>query len=209
MKLYIHPLSGNAHRVSALLSILGVAHDDIVVNLPAGEHKQPDFLAMNPLGQVPVLTDGDLTLRDSTAILTYLARKFDTANRWVPTDAVGNAQVQEWLSTAVNEIMQGPFVVRAIKMFGVPAELEPVKAKTDALFSNLFEPHLTGRDWLVGNHATLADIACYSYIARVTDGDYSLAAYPAINAWLARIEAIEGFAPMVVGADFFASLKAE
>jgi len=207
MKLYGHPLSGNAHRVSALLSILGIAHENITVNLPAGEHKQPEFLAMNPLGQVPVLVDGDLTLRDSTAILTYLARKFDAANHWLPTDAVKNAQVQEWLSTAVNEIMQGPFVVRAITMFGVPAELEPVKAKTDALFTDLFEPHLTGRDWLVGENATLADIACYGYIARVTDGEYSLDAYPAITAWLARVEAIDGFAPMVVGADFFASLK--
>ncbi|WP_342076992.1 glutathione S-transferase family protein [Yoonia sp. SS1-5] len=209
MKLYGHPLSGNAHRALTLLSILGVDHESIVVNLPAGEHKQPDFLAMNPLGQVPVLVDGDVTLRDSTAILIYLARKFDTANYWLPTDAKGNAQVQEWLSTAVNEIMQGPFVVRAIKMFGAPADLDAAKAKSDALFTDLFEPHLTGRDWLVGDHATLADLACYSYIARITDGDYALDAYPAINAWLARVEAIDGFAPMVVGADFFASLKSE
>lgn len=207
MKLYGHPLSGNAHRVAALLSILGVDHENIMVNLPEGAHKQPDFLAMNPLGQVPVLVDGDLTLRDSTAILTYLARKFDATNTWLPTDAVGQAQVQEWLSTAVNEIMQGPFVVRAIKMFGMPADAQAVTAKTDALFTDLFEPHLTGRDWLVGDHATLADIACYSYIARVTDGDYSLEAYPAITAWLARVEGIKGFAPMVVGADFFAALK--
>ncbi len=209
MKVYGHPLSGNAHRVLNLLSILGVKHESIVVSLPEGEHKQPAFLAMNPLGQVPVLVDGDVTLRDSTAILTYLARKHDTTNRWLPTDAVGNAQVQEWLSTAVNEIMAGPFVVRAIKLFGSPADLEEAKAKTDALFTTLFEPHLTGRDWLVGDHATLADIACYSYIARVTDGDYSLDAYPKIKAWLSRVEALDGFAAMVVGADFFASLKAE
>ncbi len=207
MKLYGHPLSGNAHRALTLLNILDVAHEDITVNLMGGEHKSPDFLAMNPLGQVPVLVDGDLTLRDSTAILTYLARKYDVANHWLPTDAVGSAQVQEWLSTAVNEIMQGPFLVRAIKLFGAPADLETAKAKTDTLLTDLFEPHLTGRDWLVGEHATLADLACYSYIARVTDGDYSLDAYPAITAWIARVEAIDGFAPMVVGADFFASLQ--
>lgn len=207
MKLYGHPLSGNAHRVSAILSILGVEHENIIVNLPAGEHKQPEFLAMNPLGQVPVLVDGDLTLRDSTAILTYLARTYDKTNRWLPTDPTGNAQVQEWLSTAVNEIMQGPFLVRAIKLFGVPADPDEARAKTDALLTNLFEPHLTGRNWLVGDQATLADIACYGYIARVTDGDYTLDAYPAITAWLARVEALDGFAPMVVGADFFAALK--
>ena len=123
MKLYGHPLSGNAHRVQNMLGILRVPHENVIVDLTVGAHKLPDFLAMNPLGQVPVLIDDDLTLRDSTAILTYLARKYDATNRWLPTDPIGNAQVQEWLSTAVNEIMQGPFVVRAIKMFAMPADL--------------------------------------------------------------------------------------
>lgn len=207
MKLYGHPLSGNAHRVQTMLSILGVEHENIIVDLPGRAHKEPSFLAMNPLGQIPVLVDGDLTLRDSTAILIYLARKFDTTNRWLPTDAAGSAKVQEWLSIAVHEVSQGPFVVRAMKLFGMPGDLDDVKAKSDALFADLFEPHLTDRDWLVGDQATIADIACYGYIARITDGDYSLDAYPAMTAWLARIEALDNFVPMVVAADFFAALK--
>lgn len=205
MKLYGHPLSGNTHRVQALLGLLGVDHDYVTVDLKTGAHKSPEFLALNPLGQVPVLVDGDLTLRDSTAIMTYVAARHDPQNRWFPTDPVARAKVQEWLSTAVNEIQHGPFVVRAIKLFGSPADEATAAAKTHALFSALFEPHLTGRDWLVGDDATAADLACYSYIARVTEGGFDLSAYPAITAWLARVEAIEGFPPMVRIEDLMAA----
>jgi len=85
--LYGNPISGNSHRVNAFLD----------------EHKQPDYLALNPLGQVPVLTDGDLVLRDSSAILVYLARKYDKSNKWLPTDPDKQALVQQWLSNSVNE----------------------------------------------------------------------------------------------------------
>lgn len=204
MKLFGHPLSGNTHRVQALLGVLNVNYENIFVDLQSGAHKAPEFLAMNPLGQVPVLVDGDLTLRDSTAILIYIAHKFDTQHRWLPADAAGQAQVQEWLSTAVNEVMQGPFIVRAIKLFAAPADADVANAKTTALFDTLFEPHLKGRDWLVGYSATLADLACYSYIARVTEGGYNLAAYPAITVWLARVENLDDFTPMVHAADLFA-----
>ncbi len=207
MKLYGHPISGNAHRAEALLGILGQDFENIVVNLPAGEHKHPEFLAMNPLGQVPVLVDGDVVLRDSSAILIYLARKYDATNQWLPTDALAQAKVQEWLSVAVNEIARGPFTVRAIKVIGMKADLAEAQSRTDALFSQLFEPHLAAQDWLVGDQPTIADLACYGYIARVTDGDYSLDAYPAINAWLARVEAIDGFTPLGKAADVFAALK--
>lgn len=204
MKLYGHPLSGNAHRAQTLLSLLNIPYENVVVDMKAGAHKAPEFLALNPLGQVPVLVDGDLVLRDSTAILIYIARTYDSGNRWLPADAAGQAQVQEWLSTAVNEVMQVPFMVRAIKLLGVPADPDTAAAKTTTLFDALFEPHLENREWLVGESATLADLACYSYIARVTEGGFSLEAYPAICAWLARVEALDGFAPMVHAAELFA-----
>lgn len=197
MKLYGHPLSGNAHRAKALLEVLGVDYEDVLVDLKAGEHKGDAFLALNPLGQVPVLTDGDLVLRDSTAIMHYIAHKYDTENKWLPIDAATAAQVQEWLSVAVNEIQHGPFVVRAIKLFGMPLDPDDASAKTSKLFNDLIEPHLTGRNWLVGGAPTLADLACYSYIARVTEGGFDLGAYPAITAWLARVEQIDDFPPMV------------
>lgn len=206
MKLYGHPISGNTHRVQALFGVLGVEFEDIMVDLKSGDHKQPNFLKLNPLGQVPVLVDGDLVLRDSTAIMIYIAAKHDADSVWMPTDPVQRAQVQEWLSTAVNEIQHGPFVVRAIKLFGMPADDAAASAKTAALFDALIEPHLTGRGWLVGETPTIADLACYSYIARVTEGGFDLDAYPGIRAWLARVEQIDGFVPMVRIEDLTASV---
>lgn len=201
MKLYGHPLSGNTHRVQALLSILGVDHDYETVDLSSGAHKQPDFLKMNPLGQVPVLQDGDVVLRDSSAILIYLARKFDKDNVWLPADPVGAAQVQQWLSTAVNEIQAGPFVLRLVKLLGAPLDYEGALTKTKTVFDDLFEPHLSANNWLVGDAPTLADLACYAYIARVTEGDFDLGAYPSIQSWLSRVEKIDGFPPMVHAAE--------
>ena len=201
MKLYGHPMSGNTHRVQALLSILDVDYDYAVVDLRSGAHKQPDFLQKNPLGQVPVLEDGDLVLRDSSAILIYIAQKYDTAHDWLPTDPAGAAQVQQWLSTAVNEINAGPFRLRVIKLLGSSLDYDAALTVTKWIFGDLFEPHLSQNKWLVGEKPTLADLACYSYIARVTEGDFDLSDYPSIQAWLARVEKIDGFTPMVHAAD--------
>lgn len=196
---YGNPISGNAHRVYNFLNILGVTFENREVDLGSGEHKNPDFLALNNLGQIPVLTDNDVVLRDSTAILTYLARQYDTSNQWLPTDPYKHALVQQWLSVSVNEVRGGPAMIRAIELFGMPDDVAPVIEKTEKLFSDLFEPHLKDNDWLVGDSPTIADIACYSYIASVTDGDFSLEPYREIRSWLSRVEAIEGFAPMLTG----------
>jgi len=199
--LYGNPVSGNTHRAHNFLSILGIPFENKLVDMKAGEHKSADFLSINPLGQVPVLVDGDLVLRDSTAILAYLARKYDASGQWYPADPVVQAQVQQWLSIAVHEIMNGPFVIRGITLFGMPDDIATVTQKTEKLFGDLFEPQLANNDWLVGEHPTIADVACYSYIARVTDGQFSLAPYPAILRWLSRLEATKGFAPMLTAAE--------
>jgi len=193
---YGNPVSGNSHRVYNFLHILGLPFENNVVDLASGEHKSPDYLAINPLGQVPALSDDGLVLRDSTAILTYLARKYDTSHQWLPTDPIIQAQIQQWLSVAVHEVMNGPFVIRGIKLFGMSNDLATVTQQTDKLFNNLFVPHLKKNTWLVGDKPTIADIACYSYIARVTDGEFSLEPYPEILSWLSRVESIQGFTPM-------------
>jgi len=144
-----------------------------------------------------VLTDGELVLRDSFAILVYLARKYDTDNKWLPTRPDEQAMVQQWLSTSAGEISSGPAVLRAMKLFGTSADRDAVEQKTNNLFANLFEPHLARNQWLAGGKPSIADIACYSYIARVTEGDYSLEPYPSIREWLKRIEDMPDFAPMM------------
>lgn len=75
MKLHHHPLSGHSHRAVLLASLLNVPHELVEVDLKAGAHKRPEFLALNPFGQVPVLEDDGVVVADSNAILVYLAKK--------------------------------------------------------------------------------------------------------------------------------------
>lgn len=193
MKLYRYELSGHAHRAENFLSILGVKHSLVDVDLGGGEHKTPEYLAMNPFAQVPVLVDGDVTLADSTAILVYLAKKYGP--EWLPEDALGQAKVQRWLSVASGELAAGPCAARLITVFGAPLDPESTIAKSHALLK-ILEGHLAKNEFLAAERATIADLALYTYIAHVPEGNVSLKAYPKVRAWLSGIEAIPGFVPM-------------
>lgn len=194
LTLYGHRLSGHCHRVELLLSLLGLPYGLVEVDLAAGAHKQPGFLEMNPFGQVPVLQDDDITLADSNAILVYLATRYD-AGHWLPRDPVGAARVQRWLSIAAGPIAFGPAAARLINVFGAPYRMEEVAPRALELFA-VMEAWLARSAFLAAPHATIADIACYSYIARAPEGGISLVDYPHLRAWLARIEALPDFTPM-------------
>lgn len=195
LKLYRHALSGHSHRAELLLSLLNLPAEIIDVDLANGAHKQTDFLQKNIFGQVPVLEDGDNTIADSNAILTYLARRYDPTNRWAPTDPATQAEVQRFLSIAAGPIAYGPAAARLVTVFG--AALDADRAIFIAHTTlNTFEKHLKGRDWLVSDHPTIADISNYAYIAHAPEGNVSLVDYPTIRGWLRRIEALPGFKPM-------------
>jgi glutathione S-transferase len=193
MKLYHHPLSGHAHRARLFLSLLGVPHEAIEVDLKAGAHKMPEFLALNPFGQVPVLDDHGTVVSDSNAILIYVARKLGR-NDWLPEDAAGEAAVQRWLSIAAGELAYGPAAARLVTVFGAKFNPDEVIGRAHTLLGRL-EAHLTGRDWLVGERRTIADVALYSYLARAPEGNVDLSGYAKVNAYLRRIEALPGFVP--------------
>ena len=192
--LYGFPLSGHAHRVALFLSLLGLPHEQITVDLPNGAQKQPDFLALNPFGQVPVIDDAGTVIADSNAILVYLATRYGDEG-WLPRDPVLNAQVQRWLSVAAGPIFTGPCAARLVTVFGAPLDHGRAKEIAAGLFA-VMEPHLATRTFLVGAQPTIADVAAYSYIAHAPEGDVSLAPYPHIRNWLARIEALPGFVAM-------------
>jgi len=194
IKFYGFPLSGHAHRVELFLTLLGLPFESITVDLAKGAHKQPDFLALNGFGQVPVIQDGELTLCDSNAILVYLATRYGSEG-WLPRDAVGAARVQRWLSVAAGQLAFGPAVARLVMVFKAPYNHEDAKARAHALFA-VMERELGVRPYLAGAAATIADIANYTYIAHAPEGGVSLEAYPALRAWLARIEALPGFKGM-------------
>ncbi|RVU21193.1 glutathione S-transferase family protein [Methylobacterium oryzihabitans] len=195
MKLYHHPLSGHAHRARLFLSLLGVPHEAVEVDLKAGAHKRPEFLALNPFGQVPVLDDDGTVVSDSNAILVYVARKLGRTD-WLPSDPQGEAAVQRWLSVAAGELAYGPAAARLVTVFGAKFNPEEVIGRAHTLLGRL-EAHLTGRDWLVGERPTIADVALYSYLARAPEGNVDLSGYPAVNAYLRRIETLPGFVPFV------------
>ncbi|MBX9912429.1 MAG: glutathione S-transferase [Pseudomonadaceae bacterium] len=194
ISLFRHPLSGHAHRVELMLSLLNLPTELVFVDLAKGAHKQPEFLAKNPLGQVPVMDDNGTVLTDSNSILVYLATRYGEG-RWLPTEAVGAAQVQRWLSIAAGQIASGPARARLITVFGAPYNAEEVIGQSHALLK-VIEGELHGRQFLVGEQASIADIASYTYIAHAPEGNVSLAEYPNIRAWLARIEALPRFVPM-------------
>lgn len=195
IKLFRHPLSGHAHRVELLLSLLNVPTELVFVDLAKGTHKQAEFLAINPFGQVPAIDDNGSVLSDSNAILVYLAKKYDSSGRWLPAEPLAAAKVQRWLSVAAGQIAAGPATARLITVFGAPYDAESTIARSHALLKAV-EQELTNSPFLAGSTPTLADVASYTYIAHAPEGNVSLADYPQVRAWLARIEALPGFVPM-------------
>jgi len=195
LQLYRNAVSGHCHRVELFLSLLGLPYESIDIDLAQKQHKAPEFLAMNPLGQIPVLRDGDLTLADSNAILVYLEGRH-APGEWLPRDPVGAARVQRWLSLAAGPLAFGPAAARVVQLFKRPVDPKEAIERAEALFG-LMEAELGRTPFLVGERATLADVAHYAYVARAPEGLVSLQPYPAIRAWLARIEALPGFVPML------------
>src|SRR5512147_246875 len=116
-------LSGNGMKVRLMLSMLGLDYETKKPDMMKGEHKSPDFLKLNPLGQVPVLVDGALTLRDSQAILVYLARKYG-GDKWLPADPAQMGEVMQWLFFAGNEIYQGPNRLRLANLLKLKVDVE-------------------------------------------------------------------------------------
>ncbi|RJF91515.1 glutathione S-transferase family protein [Sphingomonas cavernae] len=192
MQLYASPLSGNAHKIRMALAFLELPHEEITVAGP--ERKTPDFFRLNPLGQVPVLVDGDTVIRDSQAILAYLAA-LHRPGEWDGRDAVERGRIAQWLSLAANEIANGPAMLRLGKLFGVDIYEPGARAMTAKAFPVL-DAHLASRDWLEGDRLTIADLAVSPYVALAPDGGIDLAGFPNITRWLARIAALPNFPSM-------------
>jgi len=196
IRLFRHPISGHSHRVELYLSLLGLPFELVHVELMKGQHKQPEFLAMNRFGQVPVIQDGDFTLADSNAILVYLGERYDRDGRFWPRTPEGKAQVQRWLSVAAGQIAYGPAAARRVKLLGAKDDYEQAVALTQRTFDTL-EAELSQHPFLVGEQPSVADLALYAYVARAPEGGVSLEKYAALRGWLERIEKLPGFVPML------------
>jgi glutathione S-transferase len=193
--LYGFPLSGHVHRVRLFLTLLGVAYNEVTVDLTKGAHQTPEFRARNVFGQVPVIEDRGTTIADSNAILVYLALTYDKARRWLPQDAIAQAHVQRWLSAAAGALNFGPAAARVNVLFGRPQNPD-CAVIADRLLATM-EAHLKNRSWLAADHATIADLAMYTYTAHASEGGISLETYPLIKQWIERVESLPKFIGMV------------
>lgn len=200
IRLYDYVLSGSCYKVRLFLSLLGHDYEAIPVDYyPGREHRQPDFLEINPLGQLPVLDDGPVRLRDAQAILIYLAAKYDGSRTWFPEDPAAQGTIAMWLSFAGGEIMNSS-AARLHDMLGYDFDIDKVRAAAHQAF-RVLDDHLTDReiagfDWVATRHPSIADIACFPYVALSGDGGIPHDDYPAIRRWLGKVKELPGFIVM-------------
>lgn len=194
MELYDLELSGNCYKVRLFLSLIRKDYTLIPVDFLDGEHTRPPLSDMNPFKEIPILSDGDLTLRDSQAILVYLARKYG-GEAWLPTEAGAQAQVMEWLMMAENEIARGPNDARLHDKFGFKLDQALAVKKAQRVLA-LLEARLESRDWLALDRPTIADIACFPYVALGHEGGVPVDDHPNVAAWIDRIKALDNFITM-------------
>jgi glutathione S-transferase len=187
IKVYGDEGSGNCRKITYLCDHLGLAYDWIAIDIMKGESRTPEFLAMNPEGQVPLVDLGaGRYLRQSNAILLYLARN----SALVPSDPWPLAQVHQWMFWEQYTHEPSVAVCRFQMLYlGKPAsELDPARVRRGNDAIDHMDRHLTGRDWLVGETMTVADIALIAYTRVAHEGGFDLGSRNALRAWVARTE---------------------
>lgn len=194
MKLYDLEPSGNCYKIRLFAALAQIDLELEAVDFLDGAHKRPPVIDLNPLGQVPVLVDGEVVLRDSQAILVYLARQY-AGQAWWPEGAAQQGEVMQWLSTAANEIQNGPGAARLVDKFAIPLNKPQALAVNEGILSFL-DQHLMKHDWLALGRPTIADIAVFPYVALAHEGGIDLSPYTAILTWLERIKALDNYIPM-------------
>jgi glutathione S-transferase len=189
-------LSGPAYKVALGLSMMGQPYTFHHVDLRAGKHKAPEFMALNRYGQVPCLEDGKITLNQSASILLYLSEK---TGKMAGKSAADKLSIREWMFWAFDRLNPNIFRPRAAARGFLQAHDEVLKVYTALGKSALdvIEAHLKGRDWIVGKSATVADIDLYGVVSFAGEGGYDLKAYPMISAWLKRFEGLKGWKPAI------------
>lgn len=202
LSLYDCEFSENCYKVRLFLSILGQEHQLIPVELfPGQEHQQARFRAINPLAKVPVLEDNGFIVRDSQAILVYLACKYAPKGKWYPLDDASRiASVQMWLSFA-NDLNETVSTARWVHVFGKDENVA-LRCKTARQLLAVIDEHLwfaekAGHAWLCpGERPTIADLACFPHIMLSDEAGISLIDYPALRRWTDRVKGINGFTVM-------------
>jgi len=206
MKLYEFPPTRSI-RVRWTLQELEVDFESVVVNMAAGEHRRPEFLAINPAGKLPVLVDGDLVLTESVAIVVYLGEKYPEKGL-VPRDLVQRAQLNRWLLFAATELEQPLWRIARHKSVYPKEKRLPddvVLAREDfAPVAAVLEQHMKDRQFVVGDRVTVADFVIaytldWANLVKLLDG------FPDLQKYMERMYE-RPHAPLRI-AKAFASIK--
>jgi glutathione S-transferase len=205
MKLYAFPPSPNARKVAAVIAHLRLKVDYALVRLHKGEHRQPEYLAINPMGKVPTLRDGDLMLWESNAICQYLAdRAGDTS--FFPADPKLRANIARWLFweagswSPVVDIFTHENVRKPMLGIGSvdPAQLSDGEKRFQPL-GRLLDDQLADRKFLLGDAVTLADFVVGGAATYVDRGRIPINGYRHLKAWWDRLNAIKAWSETMPG----------
>ena len=191
MKIYGDSISGNCLKVKWTADFLGRSYDWIETDIMRGESRTPAYLAMNPAGQVPaVVLDDGRPLAQSNAIILHLAE----GSALIPDDSYARARMLDWMFWEQNSHEPYVAVARRLRLIeGRPADqVDPGLMQRGAAALARLEQQLAATPFLVGEALTLADVALVAYTRVAHEGDFDLDRYPAVKAWVARVEAEMG-----------------
>jgi len=200
LMLHDYELDEQCYKVRLLLGVLARRYRRVSVDVyPGREQCGARYLRLNPLGALPILTEGEFVLYGAEAILAYLARKYDPSRSWLPDEPALFGEVAQWLAFAGIELRAASLArLRALLETGTD-DSDNVGAARRAF--RLMDDHMTKRElddarWFVGNAATIADIAMFPAIALSRDFGVDHDEYPALRRWMANVRTIPGFATM-------------
>lgn len=198
MKLYTHPLSGNAYKSELLLSHLGAEFEKVNIDIFKGEHQTEEFTVLNPNRKIPVLVDGDFVMWESNALLFYIGCKF-APNPYLPEDPEGFGRVAQWVlfgkTTLDTPLALARFWTKYLPPEKVDAAALEQKRTEGRAVLKVLNGCLKGREFLADGY-TIADIACYPYVALAHEGEIDISAYPEVSKWVGRVESQPGFVSM-------------
>ncbi|MEX3009681.1 glutathione S-transferase N-terminal domain-containing protein [Hoeflea sp. TYP-13] len=202
IRLYDYALSGNCYKVRLLLRWLELEYETVCVDFyPGFEHRGEAFLEVNPLGQIPVIEDEGVTIRDAQAILVHLAGNYDKSGKWYPLKQPNLlGPIHSWLAFA-DGLTATCSAARLHDAMFMDVDIDKARNGAERLL-RILDEHLwfrerDGADWLCGSdHPTIADIACFPYVALSEEGGIPQLPYPAIQRWMERFQRIEKFEPM-------------
>ena len=186
MRLHDHAASGNCYKARLLLSLLDLPYERVEVDIFAGDTLTDEYAALNPVRETPVLElDDGTTIAQSNAILAYLAH----GTAYLPADRLGQAQVHPWLAFEQERVMGGIGGPRFRRLTGRPEIPGRLETGREALA--VLDAHLDGRDWLVGDGPTIADVSVFAYAHVAPDAGLEIP--PHVAAWMGRLRGLGGF----------------